>query len=1352
MAKTKCYLLFFLSVFLSIHSYGQYFKTLDINDGLSNLSVLSICQDTLGRMWFGTNEGVNVYDGNQILKYKYYDVVDSNRQKNKKFINGTIGSMVCDASGDVFIKNDGILMKYDMEQDFFKELYHVGSGTMKVWNGDLWFTVADSLFRYDNKKDFSYFHKKFDVPVIVCMEREEEKLWLGTTKGLYIAEKENVRCVIPEIEISDVFLSSRGELWIASRTNGLYKRGRDEIIKKEINSPTRVISNQIREFIEDNRQNIWFGTFDGLQVYNPYTDTYSAYFPDYRPGSLRHKSVFSLYKDRQGTLWIGTYYGGVNYFNQEEDIFKYYSYDKSNDYCLNFPLVGQMVEDKNHNLWIATDGGGINCLDRKQGTFTYYTAREDGRSILHNNVKAIAYDKLRNRIYVGTYTGGLSSYDISTHTFHNYLDAYKRTDIGPNHIILSLKCQGDYLYVMAHNGFWRLNLVTDQFELITDERFFHLFEVDSHGYVWFGDDWGVFRLALDKSKEIEPMQMKKSGSPRAKITRILEVTDGTIYVSTLGDGVYSYNYANNEWKHYNSENSKLLSDFCYNIVETSMNHVLITNDEGFSIYSPFNRFVYSVEFGHKGLVSGVANNCGLYVSEDNLIYIGGVNGLMSFKESDLYKPGNRNWEFYFSNLIINNVKVYPGDEHCVLEKSLSFVNHIDLESEQNNLVVDFSNSNYVETDANTGYEYKLENFDKRWLVTKQARIAYTNLAPGSYILKVREVGSSNQYEDFVPKEISLSIKIHQPWYFTGWAFGGYILFLGSLSVVGWRIHRTRQQLALSLKKEKDEKERMGEINRTKLRFFTNISHEFRTPLTLIIGQIEIMLYMEKISPSIQRQLRRVYRNAVNLRFLVGELLDFRKQEQGFVKLKVGCMDFIYFVKDIYSQFIEIARKKNITYTFEHIETEVEVWFDPIQMQKVVFNLLSNAFKYTPEGKQIKVTIKRLSEEVELSVADTGCGMPEKVLDKIFDRFFQINETSKEGMQGSGIGLALAKSIVDSHKGTVSVDSKENEGSVFKVRLKLGNNHFTHEELEHEKIVMSRSEWNGSFIDPTLFDKEDILTVDNPMEGDEKPSILLVEDDEDVLEMLNSLFSSAYTVYKANDGQKGFEMAQQLHPDLVVSDVMMPVMSGKELCYKIKNCLELAYTPVILLTAQASVDYTIEGYMFGADDYITKPFNVKLLLARCNNLLKNKRLLLNSINSSVPVSQVSASTIDVSFVTIVGNEGLTEDNKNLLDKAIGIIKENLDNPDFDMNMLADGLNMSRSKMFVVLKGITGLTPNELTLKLKMEEALRRLKKHSEFNISEISYQLGFSNPRYFSKCFKDFYGITPQGYRKELQNK
>lgn len=1342
MNRIKYWFLILLLFLINIDSYGQYFKSLDMNDGLSNLSIFAICQDTLGRMWFGTNEGVNVYDGTNVVRYKYYNVPGNQQQANKKFINGTVSAIACDAHGDIFMINDGTLMKYDMEQDCIRDLHRRRIGALNTGNGELWYTIADSLFRYDNQEDSIYFHKKLNIPEVVCMEREGDNLWLGTMEGLYLLEKESVGCVIPQIAMSDVFLSSRNELWIATRTDGLYKRGRDGIIKKEIISPARVVSNQIREFVEDDRRNIWFGTFDGLQMYNPYSDTYTTYFPDYRPGSLGHKSVFSLYKDKQGTLWIGTYYGGVNYFNQEKDNFKYYSYDKNNSYCLNFPIVGQMTEDKNHDLWIATDGGGINRLDRKRGTFTYHTADGNKHSILHNNVKSIAYDKQRNRIYVGTYTGGLSSYDLSTNAIHNYLDSHKKNNTGPNHIILSLKFSDDYLYIMAHNGFWRLNVVTDQFELITNKRFFHLFEIDSQGYVWFGDDWGVFRLALNKPEEIEQMQMIETGSHRAKITRILEVTDGTIYVSTLGDGVYSYNYSNSSWKHYTTANSNLLSDFCYNMMETSMNNLLITNDEGFSIYSPFNHSIHSVEFSRKGSITAVANNCGLYMSEDNLIYIGGVNGLISLRESDLYKPANNDWKLYFSNLIINNTKVYPGDQHQVLEKSLPFTSHIDLKSGQNNLTIDFSNSNYIKSDLNTTYQYKLEGFDKEWLSTKQFRIVYTNLAPGNYVLKAREV-EHNQNKDFVPKEISLSIRIHQPWYFTIWAYLGYMLLLGCLSLVGWRIYETRRQLALSLKEEKDEKEKMEEINRTKLRFFTNISHEFRTPLTLIIGQIEILLYMEKISPALQKQLQRVYRNAANLRLLVSELLDFRKQEQGFVKLKVGRVDFVSFVEDIYSQFIELAKKRNIAYTFEHVEKEIEVWFDPIQMQKVVYNLLSNAFKYTTEGRQIKVVIKRQSEGVELFIADTGCGIPQEVVDKVFDRFFQVDETSREGIRGSGIGLALAKSIVDSHKGTIGVESTGHEGSTFRVCLNFGNSHFTHEELEHEGIVMPRGEWNELLVETALSGEEDTAVADAPAEGEDKPSILLVEDDEDVLEMLSSLFASTYTVYKAANGQKGFELAQQYHPDIVVSDVMMPVMSGKELCYKIKNCLELAYTPVVLLTAQASVDYTIEGYMFGADDYITKPFNVKLLLARCNNLLKNKRLLLKNINNAaIPVSQVSPSA--------AGNEGLTIDDKKFVEKATEIVKKNLANPDFDMNMLAAELNLGRSKMFISLKEMTGLTPNEFTLKIKMEEALHLLKNSHELNISEICYELGFTSPRYFSKCFKSFYGVSPLSYRKDSQ--
>lgn len=550
----------------------------------------------------------------------------------------------------------------------------------------------------------------------------------------------------------------------------------------------------------------------------------------------------------------------------------------------------------------------------------------------------------------------------------------------------------------------------------------------------------------------------------------------------------------------------------------------------------------------------------------------------------------------------------------------------------------------------------------------------------------------------------------------------------------------RRALALSLAAEKNEKERIEEVNKMKLRFFTNISHEFRTPLTLIIGQVEMLLQMEKLAPAVNKRLHGIYRNAINLRLLITELLDFRKQEQGFMKLRVERVETVAFVKDIYRLFADFARKKNIEYVFEDTGEEIDLWFDPVQMQKVVFNLLSNAFKYMSEGKSIKVSVRRQQRMVEIAVADTGCGISPENKQKIFERFYQVGEYSRKGIMGSGIGLALLKGIVDAHKGEIKVDSVPGEGSTFRICLPVGNGHFTREELEYEKTVKAFSNREDMF-------KDEIALLNDRMEksgaepdgvedkNEGMPRVLLVEDDEEVLEMLVSIFSPTYTVYKATDGKTGFEMAQQWHPDIVVSDVMMPVMSGKEMCYKIKNCLELAYMPVVLLTAQTSEDCTIEGYMFGADDYITKPFNVKLLLTRCGNLLRNRKKLLGKVAQAEVKEMPGTGSLNVA-------------DQELLDKATEIIKRNFSNPEFDMNMLASELGMGRSKMFVRLKEVVGLTPNEFTLKLKLEEALRLLQEAPQYNISEISYQLGFASPRYFSRCFKDFYGVSPQTYRKE----
>lgn len=1340
MKLIKYYVTVIFLLLLCINNmYAQYFKKLDMKDGLSSLSVLAIYQDTLGRMWFGTSEGVNIYDGERLSNYyKSYDIID-NKLRKKQFITGIVDQIVGDFNGDVFLITNGALIKYDIRQERFKELYSTGITSIAVFDNEVWCAASDSLFKYDSQTDSLCFYQKLNTPIIWCMAKSGDKIWIGTAKGLYVLEKGTIKCLLPEIEIFKLFVSSKNELWIASRMKGLYKISHDGVLQKEKRAPNRVVSDQIRSFVEDDQGNIWFGTFDGLQMYKPNMDTYSVYLPNFHPGSLSHESVFSLFKDRQGTIWVGTYYGGVNYFNLKKDLFKYYVHADSNNNCLNYPIVGQIIEDKKRDLWICTDGGGVNHYNRKTETFTYYTTATGKNSILHDNVKTIAYDESRDQIYIGTYTGGLSLYDKKTNSFHNYLDDYKRTGEGPDHIIYYSLFKDGWLYVTARNGFWRMHPDKKEFRLISKKDFFQTFEIDSQGYVWLASELNLYRLPLSDWDKIESVHFDMLESRKVRVTKILEVTDGTIYISTIGNGVFSYSHDTKKWEHYTAEQNNLLSNFCYNLAESPLNNILITNDKGISIFSPFNHSMYSIELGAiKGMISAVANEGGICVANNDMVYIGGVDGMISFYERDLYTNSNEESisNLYFTDLFVNNKKVYPGDDQHVLSQSLSFIQHIDLSSRQNNIMLDFSNSNYIELEKSLWYQYKLEGFDTDWISTDQSRLIYTNLAPGNYVLKVRE--AKNRFGDEDGKEITLDIVIHYPWYRTFWAYLFYFLIVTGVVSVFMKVKNSRKALALSLAKEKDEKERIEEVNKMKLRFFTNISHEFRTPLTLIIGQIEMLLQSEKFSLSIYRRLYSIHKNAINLRFLITELLDFRKQEQGFMKLKVEHLDIISFLEDIYRSFWVLARKRNITYTFEYTEEKIEVWFDPVQMQKAVFNLLSNAFKFTSDGKGIKISVKKLPQVIEIAVTDTGCGISQNDLSNIFERFYQGSKNLQKGTMGTGIGLALTKGVIEAHKGDITVESVLEEGSCFKMHLPLGNSHFSKEELEHEKVVIPAPDWEGIISDvpeplPEINPKEDSDEI--KLEESAKPRVLLVEDDESVLDMLEDIFSPSYIVYKAANGQIGFDMTRQLQPDLVVSDVMMPVMSGKEMCYKIKNSLELAYIPVILLTAQSSVDYTIEGYMFGADDYITKPFNVKLLLARCNSLLNNRKLLLKRLSKT-----------DAMALQDVG--GITTADQKLLDAATEIIKRNFDNPEFDMNMLASELSMGRSKMFLRLKEAVGLTPNEFTLKLKLEEALRLLQEEPQYNISEISYKLGFTSPRYFSRCFKSFYGVAPLHYLKD----
>ena len=680
-------------------------------------------------------------------------------------------------------------------------------------------------------------------------------------------------------------------------------------------------------------------------------------------------------------------------------------------------------------------------------------------------------------------------------------------------------------------------------------------------------------------------------------------------------------------------------------------------------------------------------------------------------------------------MFIFNEEICLNDQSGILTDILAKTSDIYLSYKQNNITVEFASFNY-NNDRNRLFEYRLEGFDKAWTQTTGTTITYTNLPPGEYILRARPLAGKENLDE----EVHLNIHVSAPFYATVWAYFFYLLCLLGVMIAFIRFKTRQAALKSSLEFERKEKERIEELNQVKLRFFTNISHEFRTPLTLILGQIEVLMQMD-LGTTIYNRILRIYKNAWHMRNLISELLDFRKQEQGYLKLKVEEQNLVTFTRQIYMCFYEYAQKKEITYRFDNVEETISVWFDSKQLQKVIFNLLSNAFKYTPNKGSIRVEVRMLASQAIVSVCDTGVGIPEEHISKIFERFYQTDNSSSFTL-GTGIGLALAKGIMNMHHGKIDVESTVGKGTKFTLSLPLGNRHFSDEEMatveSRESVIISEAVPMLPF--EQIMDVEEEKTkVQENIKEEDKPIILLVDDNEELLSMLEDLFLPIYKVYIAHDGREGLEMARQIQPDLIISDVMMPEMSGKELCYKIKTNVELSHISVILLTAQTSVEYVVEGLMFGADDYVTKPFNVKVLIARCNNLIKNKKRL---------IAHYAGKTITESPVT----EAINERDKELLAKCVNIIKENFENPAFDVTALASELCVGRSKLYMQFKQMTGLTPNEFILKIKLDEAMSLLKNHPELNISEISIRLGFSSPRYFSKSFKAFFGVAPQTVR------
>lgn len=1325
--------------FISILTFAQniHFQTIGVENGISQPTVTSIYQDEFGIIWIGTKDGLNRYNGTD-----FYIFRPKESDKNSLY-NNNIGTICGDRDGHIYIRCKYAVVEYDIKKDAFHTIRDNNIQAICYGNTQLWACTKDSIFTYNRLEDkLEYYCTLKDTRISCVIEDHGGNLYVGTmNKGMYVIDSNKKwLSYFPEKDITCIYEDSKKNIWVGTKDDGLVRLDRNGGTTSYASNPSGngLSSNYVRCVAEDNLGNYWVGTFKGLDKLDITTNTFTSYSEDNKSYSLSNSSIICMMKDQQGTFWIGTYYGGVNLFNPDYEIYTYYYPDESQKGKLTSPFAGRMKEDVNGGIWMATEGGGLNYLDRKTRAFTAYKHDVNKNSLSSNTVQALYLDENNQELWIGTLKGGLDKLDLKTSRFTNYKRIPGKENSLINDIIRKIIPYKGDLLLATHNGIGLFSPKTGECtKLLTDNRLNNRqiidMILDKHHNLWFSYSSGLVKYNLETKKRNEYFVPDASNKTIGNnlINVLFEDKKGNIWAGSSGDGIFLYNPNTDTFQSYNSHNSDLINDFILDIKESLSGYLLIASNQGFSRFDIENQRFYNYN-KQNGFPMTALNPFGLFVASDNEIFLSGPKVMISFFEKELnsyVKP----YQLNFTSLEVNNKLILPNDESNIISESILYQPQINLNHNHSILTVNFSLSNYVSVLKNKIY-YKLEGFDKEWMSAGYRKtITYTNLNPGKYKLKIK---SHEEYSDKETIFKEIDIVVNPPFYKSVWA---YILYIAILMVSAYLVmsfYTSKLRLRASLEFEKKEKKQIEELNQSKLRFFTNISHEFRTPLTLIVSQLEMLMERSDIQPLVYGKLVNIHRNTLRMKRLITELLDFRKQEQGFEQFKFSGQNLYSFLDEIYLAFKEYARAKQINLEFFNQDRSLDVWFDVVQLEKVVYNLLSNAFKYTPLGGTVSLSVHEYDNNVTIHISDTGVGIAEDSLEHIFDRFYQVD--SQDNQKGTGIGLALAKSIIEAHKGKISVRSLKGEGTTFVVELPLGDAHISaSQKVATPDIDSSCISELTTYGDKMLSDVTDDESPNN--EPDEnRNKILIVEDNEELRGLLVRLFSKVYSVYEARDGEEGFERTKEVQPDIVLSDIMMPKMSGIEMCRMIKSNFDTSHIPVILLTAQTAEEFTIQGLKMGADDYITKPFNVKHLFMRCNNLVNGRKLL----------QKKYAKQMD-NNVDILATNGA---DHQFMEQCVACIEQNIDNSDFDVNMFAQTMNLGRTKLFLKLKGIAGQTPNDFILNVRLKKAQMLLMQTDTKTISEIAYEVGFNSPSYFIKRFRELFGITPAQFQKGEEQK
>ncbi|MNK74754.1 Sensor histidine kinase TodS [compost metagenome] len=1307
------------------------FNHIDITNGLSNNSVLSITQDSTGFIWLGTKYGLNRFDGRTFKVFK-----NDPDNKNSISSNDYIKKLVVGNSKKMWVVSGGLDL-YHSDDNSFESVLPQSEALLKVLQdskGNLWIGSQTQL-KYkaaNSNKIIALKISKNSLQVSEFFEDNEHHIWVGTSAGLFelyfagtkLISKRHFRDQFKSFDNTDLITSiiqdKNLKYWIGTKKSGLYHF--DKKVPKLIhfiknnNDKNSLVNNNIRKILCHKNGELWIGTQEGLSILNTFTHQFTNYQHDTtNPKSLSQNSIYDIFQDKNGSVWIGTYFGGANVVYSVNTPFTVYQNNTISN-SLSSNIISAIVEDSNQNLWIGTEAGGLNYFDISNQKFrSYKNSITDKNSLSSNLVKGIAIDKDQN-IWIGTGLGGLNLFDPKTSSF----TVFKRkvnshNSIASDNVNCLIVSKQNKLIIGTDLGLNIYDIAQQKFHFFPtkgktflEKSINALFE-DKNGIVWIGTPIGihVYQNSKLQHKNFRDSENKKF---TYDINCFHQDKKGNIWVGTYHNGLALLDLKNNTFKTYRIKDG-LPSDNILAITEDSETNLWISTDNGLVKYNRQLNFFRTFNI-LDGLPDIQFNTNSSLNNSKGRMFFGTYNGLVSFNPKDIEKniiPPN----VILSNLKLFNIPVAINDESGILKQDLNSSNAVTFEHEQNIFTIEFSALNFIKSNKNK-YAYILEGFEKKWNYVEIPSATYTNLPAGNYQFLVKATNNDGIWNEN-PKQIK--IVVLPPIWRTWWAYLIYAITAFAITYYILKFLKARTELRQELHFEK-----------MKLDFFTNVSHEIRTPLTLILGPIEKLEQLtaentqaNKFAVSIKNNTERLYR-------LVNELLDFRKADSGNLRLYFFEEDIVSSLKEIFDNFQTLAEAKNIQYTFKTSDPQILVYFDKDQMEKVFFNLLSNAFKFTQNNGSISLEINLKKRKVNIKVTDNGKGIGAESIDFIFKNFYQAGQSF-----GTGIGLALSKSLIELHKGNISVKSTpatgdQNGKTTFKVQLHLGKSHLSESDLTiapkienivYDEIVDYSSE---NFIDSPIVERKN-----------KTATILIVEDNDEVRDFIRQSLEYQYQVHVSENGLEGWKTAIHVFPDLIISDVMMPVMDGLELCKKLKTDIRTSHIPVIMLTAKSAPIHQIHGLQHGADAYITKPFSEQILQLNIHNLLTLRAAL---------QKKYSEQLLKLPIITSTGSSP----DEMLLQKLQKIIEENIANPDLDLSFITSEIGMSKSVLYKKFSALTNLSLTDFIKNQRLKHAVDLFQK-GETSILSVALDVGFNDAKYFSREFKKIYGITPNDYIK-----